>query len=77
MCRAGTGVQLGTGVQHCQVYLRASREPRVVDVGCPCGISEPAESYCSLGPQLAGVRRDQRTPRLSPGRIVTKVTPGA
>jgi len=41
-------------VQHCQMYLKASPEPPVVDVGCPCEISEPAESYCSLGPQLAG-----------------------
>ena len=63
--------------QHCQMYLKASPEPPVVDVGRPCEISEPAESYCSLGPQLAGVRRDQRTPRVSPGRIVTKVTAGA
>ena len=57
----------------------SSRELPAVDVWCPCGISiaRPVESYCSLGPQLAGVRRDQHTPQLSPGHIVTQMTVGA
>ena len=48
LCGSVGGRTCVARVQHCQMYLRASREPPVVDVRCPSG---PAESYCSQGPQ--------------------------